>query len=425
MPLLADDQVVPVLMFHSVGLRRHPWVWNHLSEPLVRFERFLAWLRRHGFITIDLAALQAHMRGEQTAPRNSIVLTFDDGYLDNWVYAAPLLRKYGMSGTVFVTTDFVQPGAAPRPTIESVWEGRSAMADLQPAGFMNWEELRRLALQGPLDVQSHGLTHTWWFSEPNIVGWHTGIGFSPWPWLAWNARPDRKPWYLTEDQNSYVRPGYPIFAHRQALVTRRFIPDPDAVDTLQSHVEGKGGSAYFSQQHAVSTLRSIAGSISSSGRFPGTYEAAAERERRVRCEIGDSKRRLEAAIGKRIEYICWPAGGSDDFCEKVAVEFGYMGWTLRSGQQAFKRNKPGEDPHGIRRMSGQRGIYVGGHRIGEGGTAYQALQIEAHRNSLIASALLRSYKLAALASNRFTRVLKPGSQRAATHADELHESTYS
>ena len=66
MPLLPDNTVVPVLMFHSVGLRHHAWTWRHLSEPLDDFVAFLDWLKAHGFHTIDLAELQAHMRSAES-----------------------------------------------------------------------------------------------------------------------------------------------------------------------------------------------------------------------------------------------------------------------------------------------------------------------------------------------------------------------
>lgn len=382
-------------MFHSVGLRDHPWCWRHLSEPVDEFTTFLDWLAARGYRTIGLPELQAHMRGDAPIEGNAVVLTFDDGYLDNWVYVAPLLRRRGMKGTVFVTTDFVDPGECPRPSLEDAWSGRVGTSELAPAGFMNWEELRRVDREGVLDVQSHGCTHTWWFTGPDIVAWHTGEPISPYPWLAWNARPERKPFYLAEDQSGYVAAGHPVFAHRQALVARRFEPAPEAVAAITGHVAAAGGRRYFERPRWRDELAAVAAGLAAGGRFPGREESLDARRARVREEIAGSRARIGAALGKQVNYICWPAGGSDEDCEREAEAAGYRGWTLRSTQERGKRNRPGEDPRGIRRLSGQRGVFISGRRRAEGSVRFQALQMHAHRGSLVHSALLKGYKLAA------------------------------
>ena len=81
------------------------------------------------------------------------MLTFDDGYLDNWVFVWPLLRKYGMRATVFVTADFIEPDGPPRPTLEDVWGGKIRMEELQAAGFLRPSELRIMSESGVIDVQ--------------------------------------------------------------------------------------------------------------------------------------------------------------------------------------------------------------------------------------------------------------------------------
>ena len=53
-------------------------------------------------------------------PRRSLLITFDDGYLDNYVYAWPILRKYGHKGVVFAVTDAWQKASGPRPTLADV-----------------------------------------------------------------------------------------------------------------------------------------------------------------------------------------------------------------------------------------------------------------------------------------------------------------
>jgi len=382
-------------MFHSVGLRDHAWCWRHLSEPVEAFEAFLDLLAREGFRTIGLAEVQAHMRGDTPDLKDAIALTFDDGYLDNWVYVAPLLRKRGMKGTVFVNPDFVDPRELVRPTLEDAWAGRVAAADLAPAGFMSWEELRLLDREGVLDVQSHAMTHTWHFTGPDIVGWHRGEPLSPWPWMAWNARPDRKPFYLTEDQSGFVQAGHPVFAHRQALVARRFFPDEGLLGELSDVVRRDGG-RFFTQPGWQERLLGV---IRDSGddTFPGALESEAEHQARVRRELGASRELIGRQLGKSVDFICWPAGGSDAFCEAVARECGYAGWTLPARQAPSKRNRPGADPVGIKRMDGQRrAASRGGMRI-EGGTGLQRLQVQAHRGSSIHAALARAYRAAAAA----------------------------
>src|SRR5262245_43026142 len=99
---------VPVLIYHSIA-NDHEHPWSFLSIPVQLFEKQIMYLQRHGFNSITLYELHAYLRYGIPLPSRPIVLTFDDGFLDNWVYAFPILRKYGMKATVFVTTDFVDP----------------------------------------------------------------------------------------------------------------------------------------------------------------------------------------------------------------------------------------------------------------------------------------------------------------------------
>jgi hypothetical protein len=331
------------------------------------------------------------MAGDHRAPPNSIVLTFDDGYLDNWVYVAPLLRKRGFRGTVFVSTDFIDPGTGLRPSLEDVWSGSAGAADLRPAGFLNRDELRALDQTGVLDVQSHAQSHTWYPVGPRICGWHGAGNPSPWPWLAWNARPERKPFYLTENQDGFVAAGTPVLEHACALVARRFLPDPDVVEAVRTAVAPR--MADTATAAGRQALASLASDVTGPEGIPGSLESVGDRDARITAEIAGSRRDLSGLLDKRVDYICWPAGGSDAFCEQVAERSGYTAWTLRSTQQREKRNRPGTDPRGIKRMGGQRQVHFRGRSLGEGGRTYQRLQIDAHRGSRLADALLRAYKL--------------------------------
>ena len=77
---------VPVLMFHSVGPVNEKWIWSYLTTPLATFEDQIRVIHRE-FNTLHLTELVEAISSDRSVPSNSVVLTFDDGYLDNWVYA--------------------------------------------------------------------------------------------------------------------------------------------------------------------------------------------------------------------------------------------------------------------------------------------------------------------------------------------------
>src|SRR4051812_30623156 len=98
---------IPVLMFHGVADDVLKIPYGFLLQPAAHFEACIKYLARNRFTTITLQDLYEHLKTNKSLPQKPIVLTFDDGYLDNWVYVYPILKKYGLRATIFVVTDFV------------------------------------------------------------------------------------------------------------------------------------------------------------------------------------------------------------------------------------------------------------------------------------------------------------------------------
>ena len=112
---IAAGQTVPVLMYHHLLPRDtdSPLKSNDIVTFTEDFAAQLGWLRDNGYHTISVAELEAFLYEGAVLPEHPIMLTFDDGYMSNYVYAAPLLREYGFTAVIFtITSQIAQDGSA-------------------------------------------------------------------------------------------------------------------------------------------------------------------------------------------------------------------------------------------------------------------------------------------------------------------------
>ncbi len=93
-----------ILTYHSIQQQPLPFpVWHHLDAA--RFEAHIAYLARH-FRCVPLSTLLGEMATGRIAPY-TVALTFDDGYRDNLTVVLPVLQRFRVPATLFVTTGFV------------------------------------------------------------------------------------------------------------------------------------------------------------------------------------------------------------------------------------------------------------------------------------------------------------------------------
>jgi peptidoglycan/xylan/chitin deacetylase (PgdA/CDA1 family) len=99
---------VGMLMFHGVTDQDHVGVENcqHKHLHVAKLELFLERLSRH-YHVLPLAEVIASVQAKRPLPPNSIVLTFDDGFLSNYTLAFPLLKQFQTPATIFLATAFV------------------------------------------------------------------------------------------------------------------------------------------------------------------------------------------------------------------------------------------------------------------------------------------------------------------------------
>jgi peptidoglycan/xylan/chitin deacetylase (PgdA/CDA1 family) len=96
-------------MYHRVLPAVPPHDPYDICISVGTFEAQMAWLVRSGFTVLPLSALERLFdRPHQAAlPKRAAVVTFDDGYEDNYLYAWPVLRRFGLEATVFLVSDAI------------------------------------------------------------------------------------------------------------------------------------------------------------------------------------------------------------------------------------------------------------------------------------------------------------------------------
>jgi peptidoglycan/xylan/chitin deacetylase (PgdA/CDA1 family) len=125
----------PVLLYHRIARTSDP------GDPLcVAPERFEAHMR----YLVDMGFRTHGLHDGAGAPK-PVVLTFDDGYLDTYCTAFPILQRYGLTATVFLVTG-------------SVGATTGEWGPPVPVPLMTWAQVQEMARHG-ISFQSHTRTH--------------------------------------------------------------------------------------------------------------------------------------------------------------------------------------------------------------------------------------------------------------------------
>ena len=93
-----NTAVVPVLMYHHIA----PGGDNSTVISPELFRAHMAALKNAGYTALFPDDLSAYVNGAGPLPEKPVVITFDDGYLSSYEYAYPILKEYGLVGTIFV-----------------------------------------------------------------------------------------------------------------------------------------------------------------------------------------------------------------------------------------------------------------------------------------------------------------------------------
>lgn len=135
-----------MLLYHSV----HPSA-GHASATPNLFRDHLEWLQTHCDIVPFRRVLEAANRSDLDKP--VVAVTFDDGFVDNYRYAWPLLLEYEVPATFFITTGLIEGERAVKDRFM-----RMLGATAEEAAGLTWSQLGEMLSSG-MEIGAHTVSH--------------------------------------------------------------------------------------------------------------------------------------------------------------------------------------------------------------------------------------------------------------------------
>ncbi|MEH3100947.1 polysaccharide deacetylase family protein [Sphingomonas adhaesiva] len=266
---------VAVLTYHSVSpdARWLPWSREITVHPDT-LATHLAVLARIGATVIGTREWVRRRAGGEAMPERAVVLHFDDGYRDNHVHAAPLLRAAGMTATVFASLDFVDPAGGVR-------------SDGVDHGYMTWDELADLEAQG-IEVEPHGVAHARVPVSDAAEDVLTATNWRRHAWLQWDATPGPKHDWYARDVPVAVPLGAPVPRSGLALAARAW--------------------------------------------RDGAHETAEVLSRRIEEDLAACQMAFAARLRRMPQIFCWPENVVGVEGRAIARRLGYRGTTAGRGR---------------------------------------------------------------------------------------------
>ncbi len=151
---------VPVLMYHHVNYHKGDMVT--VTQEV--FEGQMKHLAGAGYRTLKGGEIIDILEGRLVTREKAVLVTFDDGWLDNYLFAYPILKKYGINATIFLVTNWIEKSSAKRLPIPQFLPShgeskRLIKGEHEHKVVLNWDLIKEMAGSGLVDFYSHTKSH--------------------------------------------------------------------------------------------------------------------------------------------------------------------------------------------------------------------------------------------------------------------------
>jgi peptidoglycan/xylan/chitin deacetylase (PgdA/CDA1 family) len=137
-----DSIAVPIVMYHSI-MKSSNEMGKYVITP-TEFENDLMYLKNHGYSTINMTELINFVYDNAELPPKPVIITFDDGNLNNYIYGKPLLHKYEMKAVISIIGQYTELFS------------KSTLPTKDPNyAFVSWEQIKEISHSGYFEMQNH------------------------------------------------------------------------------------------------------------------------------------------------------------------------------------------------------------------------------------------------------------------------------
>lgn len=126
-----------------------------------QFEQEMAYLANNGYTTLTMSEVNTYLRNHLPLPEKTVVITFDDGYESNYVYAFPILQKYQLKATIAVIV---------KSSLDEV-SGSNGAYNPWKQSHLTFNQMREMQESGLVEFGSHSYDgHAYITTETSAFG---------------------------------------------------------------------------------------------------------------------------------------------------------------------------------------------------------------------------------------------------------------
>jgi len=136
-----DEEVTMVVLMYHALMKNEKKAGDYIITPTA-FENDLKYIRDQGYTTVVMEDIIAYVKEGKPLPEKPIMITFDDGYYNNYLYAYPLLKEYGMKAVI-------SPICIETDKYSELNENHETYSHL------TWEMINEMIDSGVIEIQNH------------------------------------------------------------------------------------------------------------------------------------------------------------------------------------------------------------------------------------------------------------------------------